>query len=128
MAYTNLIQFTPQIEDTSTAPTFDCDETIIEVWQPPAEAYNLRIRAYAQSTAFATDTDTTLVDSRLVFLMALANLKAHYGHPDASAIANQLQLRLRKLRARNHNDQLYRRRGEPAPLPMPVISNPHDFD
>jgi len=122
----NLIQFTPEVE--VAAPAFTCDEPIIEVWQPPAAAYNLRIRAYAQTTTFAADTDVTMVDSRLVFLMALANLKAHYNQPDAGAIANQLQLRLRKLKARNHNDQRYRPREDWSPPPQPVIANPDEFD
>lgn len=120
--------YAPDFTMTPPAKVFDCDEPIIEVWQPPAIAYNVRIRAYAQSTAFAADTDKTLVDSRLVFLMALANMKAHYGQPDANAIANQLQLRLRKLRARSHNDQRYRRQDDWMAPPMPKISNPDAFN
>lgn len=118
------LQFTPEVE--ASAPSFTCDETIIEVWQPPAEAYNLRIRAYSQATAFAADADVTMVDSRLVFLLALANMKAHYGQPDASAIANQVQLRLRKMKARNHNNRLYRPQPQWTPPPRPIIANPDD--
>lgn len=103
-------------------------DPVLEVWQAPATTYNLRIRAYAMPRAFAADADTSTVDSRLLFLMTLANMKAHYGQPDASSIANQLQLRLRKLRARNHNGQTYRRQDDWTPSPQPVISNPDDFN
>lgn len=101
--------------------TIPCTGPLLEVWQPPSAAYLLRIRGYALPKAFAADTDTTTVDSRLVFLLALANAKAHYGQPDAKQYFDQLQLRLRKMRARLHNDARYTTGREWTPPPRPRI-------
>lgn len=106
--------------------TLPCSGPILEVWQPPSSAYNLRIRGYALPQAFAVDTDTTTVDARLVLLLALANAKAHYGQPDARQYFDQLQLRMRKMRARLHNDARYTIEKPWRPPPMPKIKGIDD--
>lgn len=56
----------------------------IEIFPAPTEAVTkLRIKATFTLQPFAADGDTTSIDSELVFLWALGQSKAHYGHPDA---------------------------------------------
>jgi hypothetical protein len=98
-----------------------CDDPVIEVWQKPSSGYQLRVRAYAEPKPFSADTDTTSVDARLVFLLALANAKAHYQQPDWQQYMNQFQMRLRKLRAREHNNMRYTAGSQWAPPPQPKI-------
>ena len=98
------------------------DDPVFELWQKPSSAsYNIRIRAYALTRAFSADTDTTSADARLVFLMALANAKAHYQQADWQIYMNQLQQRLRKLRARSHDNMRYTTGTQWAPPPQPKI-------
>jgi hypothetical protein len=87
-----------------------------EVWPPPDQAYNLRIRGYPEAQVFGAsdattgtydDTQKTQCDARLVFLMALANAKAHYGKADANVAANELNSLLGRLRAQRHGNYRY---------------------
>jgi hypothetical protein len=56
----------------------------IEVYPMPDQTYWLWMRANFGLLSFVNDTDTTTIDSNLIFLHALANAKAHYGQPDAN--------------------------------------------
>lgn len=86
-----------------------------EIWPPPDQAYNLRIRGYPEAQVFGApkddgtydDTQKTQCDARLVFLMALANAKAHYGKADANVAANELNSLLGRLRAQRHGNYRY---------------------
>lgn len=118
---TVLIEFTPEVDAPDPPFTPGCDEAVIELWQKPSSAYRLRLRAYAVPKAFSADTDTTSVDARLVFLLALANAKAHYQQSDWQIYMNQLNQRLRKLRARNHNDRRYTMGTQWVPPVQPKI-------
>lgn len=87
----------------------------LEIWPPPDQGYNLRVRGYPEAQVFGArktdgtydDAQKTQCDARLVFLMALANAKAHYGKPDAQVAANELTSLLGRLRARRHGNYRY---------------------
>lgn len=80
----------------------------IEVWPAPAdESYQLRIKGHFGLDPFEADTDTTTVDDELVFLLALANAKAHYGKPDANNYIQQLETMMMNLVAGAHQTRRY---------------------
>ena len=63
----------------------------VEVYPSPDQTYWLWIKGFTGLGAFASDSDTTSIDSELVLLHALAMGKSHYGQPDANnyeAMAN----------------------------------------
>lgn len=75
----------------------------IEIWPPPAATEgNLVVKGHFGLEAFADDGDPTTIDSEAVFLLALANAKLHYRHPDANGYVQQYELRIRELVARSH--------------------------
>lgn len=61
----------------------------IEVFPGPTPGYTLYIKGQFGLTALVDDEDKTSIDSEVVFLLALANAKAHYGHPDAGNVVAQ---------------------------------------
>lgn len=80
----------------------------IEVWPAPAdESYQLRLKGHFGLDPFVADTDATTVDDELVFLLALANAKAHYGKPDANNYIQQLETMMLNLVAGAHNTRRY---------------------
>ena len=69
----------------------------IEVYPAPDQTYFLWIRGNFGLLSFVNPTDTTTIDSELVYLHALALAKAHYGQPDSSnveALANAYRAEL----------------------------------
>lgn len=99
----------------------------VEVWPPPDRAATLWIKGHFGLTRFSEDTDTTTIDDDLVFLFALANAKAHRGHPDAGNYATMATSLLRSLVAGSHGLQRYLPRpstlgmhGGDGPWPLPV--------
>lgn len=58
----------------------------IEVYPAPDQTYWLWARGNFGLLSFVNDTDTTSLDSELVYLHALALAKAHYGQPDANNV------------------------------------------
>lgn len=80
----------------------------IEVWPKPAATEgSLIIKGDFGLEAFAADTDKTTIDDRLVFLLALANAKAHYGKPDANNYVQQLETMLLGMVAGSHQTRKY---------------------
>lgn len=116
---TRTFSFTPQVQFPAPPPPpppSTCDGPLLEVWPPPDQAYPLRVRAYAVQKPFgyavapATEPDDsalTSCDARLVFLLALAKAKAHYGHADANVYFNQFNVMLDRLRAGAHGTRRY---------------------
>lgn len=69
----------------------------IEVYPAPDQTYWLWMRAHFGLLSFVNDTDTTTIDSELVYLHALALAKAHYGQADSNnveALANTYRAEL----------------------------------
>jgi len=79
----------------------------IEVFPAPDAAYTLRIKGHFGLEPFINDTDRATIDSDLLFLWALANAKNHYGHADASDVADQAQVYLKELVAETHGTSRY---------------------
>lgn len=79
----------------------------IEVYPMPDQTYFLWMRAHFGLRPFVNPTDTTTIDSELVFLHALANAKAHYGQPDANNIESQANAYRAELVAASHQTAHY---------------------
>lgn len=92
----------------------------IEVLPAPSETYNLWVKGHFGCNRFTEDTDTTTIDSELVFLWALANAKNHYGQPDAADVAMQAQAYLRELIAGSHGTARY----IPGTIELPPEAQP----
>lgn len=86
-------------DDTRTYPTrYDTLNGQCEVWPIPDRAYPMIVEYKASKPRFAQPADRPGVDDRLILLYAIANAKAHYRHPDATAagttFTNMLNLEL----------------------------------
>lgn len=80
----------------------------IELWPAPeATLGNLVIKGRFGLEPFAADTDKTTIDSELVFMLALANAKAHYGQQDANNYVAQLEAMMLNLVAGSHQTRRY---------------------
>lgn len=80
----------------------------IEVWPAPSDAtWKLRIKGDFGLLPFTSDAHTTTIDAEAVYLLALANAKAHYGQPDAGNYAGQLQTYIGDLVAGSHHTRRY---------------------
>lgn len=80
----------------------------IEVWPAPeATEGTLVIKGHYLPEAFTADGDVPTVDDELVFLMAVANTKGHFKHPDAQSYIAQMETHLRKLVAGTHTTKRY---------------------
>lgn len=98
----------------------------IEIWPAPDDVYQIYIRGDEGLTPMEVDTDQSAVDPQAVFLFALANAKAHYGHQDARTYYSQLEVHLRKLNAGTFSpDKRYvprRKEATAPPLPYPKVT------
>lgn len=75
----------------------------IEVWPAPAATEGtLLLRGRWRAGAFSADNDTPDIDDEAVLLLALANLKAHHGKPDAQNYVAQMEVHLSRLVAGTH--------------------------
>jgi len=79
----------------------------IEVYPAPDQTYWMWFKAHFGLLTFANDSDSTTIDSELVFLHALANAKAHYGQADANNIESQANAYRRQLIAGSHGTKKY---------------------
>lgn len=79
----------------------------LEVWPEPSQSYILWIYGIFGLLPFAADTDVTTIDPELVFLLALANAKMHYGQRDAQTYYRQAEVFLRQVNAENHGRKRY---------------------
>lgn len=80
----------------------------IEVFPgPDVDGYKFMIKGHFGLAALTADADKPTIDGDLVYLWALANAKAHYGQPDAEAIANQAKRHLSNLISGTHLTKRY---------------------
>lgn len=79
----------------------------IEIYPAPDQIYWLWMKGHFGLISFVNPTDTTTLDSELVFLHALANAKAHYGQPDANNIEAQANAYRAELIAGTHQTAHY---------------------
>lgn len=101
----------PQLLDYATTsgwPSYYEIKQCIEIWPAPAATEGtLRIRAGFVATPFAADSDLPSIDDELVFLLALANAKAHFKQPDAGNIIQQFEIHLQGVVAGSHGAARY---------------------
>jgi hypothetical protein len=80
----------------------------IEVWPAPSTTEGqLVIKATFNLLPFADDADVCTVDPDALFMLALANAKAHYGQSDAKNIADQSELIIQRIVAGSHGTRRY---------------------
>lgn len=79
----------------------------IEIYPEPDQSYWLWIKGHFGLMPFTLSTQTTTIDSELVFLHALANAKAHYGQPDANNVEAQANAYRSELIAGTHQTAHY---------------------
>jgi len=79
----------------------------IELYPSPDQTYWLWIKAHFGLASFVNDSDSTTIDSELVFMHALANAKAHYGQKDADNIEAQANAYRKELIAGSHGTKKY---------------------
>ncbi|WP_329766108.1 hypothetical protein [Stenotrophomonas geniculata] len=126
------VQWTPLIEGidpvlyTSTSlskPAYYRITGCIEIFPAPDRAYTIKIRGHLGLKWLTGDDDLLTINSRAVFLHALANAKAHYKQPDAGNYMQQAQAYVRQLIAGSHGTRRYipgTRQIPPARRPIPV--------
>jgi len=94
----------------------------LEVWPAPDTGdWTLRLKAHAALPPLVNDGDQTTLDPEAVFLLALANAKAHQGDNDAEHYAGQANAYVHSLIAGAHHTRRYVP-GEPSP--PPPVSRP----
>ena len=89
----------------------------LEIW-PPSDRTNyvLRYEYVKQLGEFETDDDRATIDDNILFLMALATAKGHYGQKDFNIVLGQANLLVQNLRGKNHGNRRYLRRNPEADL------------
>lgn len=94
----------------------------IEVWPAPSDdTWKLRAKGYFGLQPLVADTDETTIDPEAIFLLALANAKAHYGQPDANNYASMATAYVRDLvRGQHHTRRYVPGECEPPPMVRPV--------
>lgn len=94
----------------------------IEIFPAPdARGGYLRIKAKADLEPFTEDEHFTTIDSDLVFMLAMANAKAHYNKPDAQVYGGMVQSRIGDLIAGSHHTRRYIPGGGPLPNANPPV-------
>ena len=79
----------------------------IEIYPAPDQTYFLWVRGHAGLRSFVNDTDSTTINSEVVFLHALAAAKAHYGQQDAQSIGTMADTYRKELIAGTHKTNRY---------------------
>ncbi len=79
----------------------------IELFPSPDQAYKLIVKGRFKNLPLAADADVVSIDPELIFLLALANAKAHYNQPDAQIYFTQATNHLGQLNAGSHGTARY---------------------
>lgn len=79
----------------------------LEIYPAPSAQYDLFIEHLALKPRFIQDQDRPGVPDRLLFLYALANAKAHYRHPDATAAGSSFKQMLSSEKMKQHENRRY---------------------
>lgn len=94
----------------------------LEVFPAPDAAYSLHVKGRPKNFAFASDSDVCTIDPELIFLLALANAKAHYRQPDAGNYFSQATSHIGQLVSGTHGTARYvPGTKQPAPETEPVF-------
>ena len=79
----------------------------IEIWPVPDKSYEMVVEYIAQPTRFSQDSDLCSVNSRLVFLYALAAAQTHYRRPEAQSTEKRFNALMLKEKAAQHQNKRY---------------------
>lgn len=79
----------------------------IEIWPTPSVAGSLVIRGQFGLLPLIDNNDETTVDPQAIFLLAIANAKAHLTQPDANNYVSQLETYIAFQLAQQHRTQRY---------------------
>lgn len=94
----------------------------MEVWPVPKRQYRMRREYYKALAPFEKGEDRTSLPSEIVFLMALANAKAHYRQTDADRYEKQLDALLNRLKAKNRGQSVWEK-ARPTLSPYGYVSS-----
>lgn len=89
----------------------------LRLWPTPDAVYTIQILAPVALSPLTADSDTTTLDSELVFLLAAAKAKRRYRQPDAQEYQNEFGLLLSRMRAANHGTRRYIPGDDRPPVP-----------
>jgi len=96
----------------------------LEIWPAPDENYTVWIYGVFGLLPFQADTDVTTIDPDMVFNLALALAKAHYGQQDAQVYFRKAEVALNQVVKEGHGNQRYipdpRPQGRNIPRPQQV--------
>lgn len=92
----------------------------IELYPIPDQSYDMIIEYTADKPRFTQYSDRPGVPSRLVFMYALANAKAHYRHTDAQASATSFQTFFNKAKFKQKENKRYFQNTETSRKPQVV--------
>jgi hypothetical protein len=95
-------------EVTMLPDSYEC-KAQIEVYPVNDIVRRVRVHGIEQLGSFTLDDDRTTVDPDLLFLHALANLKAHYRQPDAEFYAGQVDNLLTSVKTDSRNQVVFPR-------------------
>lgn len=93
----------------------------IELYPIPDAAYGLTVEYLAPKARFTQDSDRPSVPDRLILLYAIANAKAHYRHPDATAAGTTYAKLLALTKSKQHENRRYVMRSG-AEVPEQVVA------
>lgn len=102
-------------------PTHYARRAKVELWPVPSGSLDLKIEGYCKLRPFNDDTSKTTIDEELVFMLALANAKAHYRQPDAENYAREMNSMLGRLKGADHGGRRYipGQNDDHSAMPMP---------
>jgi len=116
----NRIQPEQYASNVSGPPSYYAVRDAIEVWPPPADsAWTLRVRAKPIPFDMAAPGEYTTIDAEPVFLMALANAKAHYNKPDAGNAMTMMREYVGNVVAASHGTRRYFPGSQQFPVAVP---------
>ena len=83
----------------------------LEIWPEPDQDYRGLYEYWADEAPFTEDTHRCSIPDRMVFMLSLANAKAHYRQEDAQSVAQQVDNMLATIRSRQFGNKRYRKQG-----------------
>lgn len=94
----------------------------IEIWPQTDADYAVRIFFIKALDAFTGDTDRASIDDTMIMLVAKANMKAHYRHPDAARYDTQASALINSLKAKSWSKSVFNADdySEAEPMARPV--------
>ncbi len=79
----------------------------LELWPESNGEYPVRVEHYQRLGRFSEENDRCTVDDFLLFNLALAHGKEHYGHEDFNTYYTLVEHNLRRRRRRTHGNKRY---------------------